>query len=483
MHAEVAYLFRHALLRDAAYQLQTPGNRAQLHELALYLIENTLGGRAPAAPPILDDQTAAMVPHPTDSISRELALQARQALVEGGPREAELAEVQRLYLRRSAEHSERSYDFPAALGSWLEYAGLLGGVEQAEAKRRASGVAFQVGRLNVAEPLLLEALDVFTRAGTARLIGQTMSNLASTYRRTGRVAAAEDAYQNSRPYFLAARDTRGQAFALGNLGTLYREMGRLGEAQELSQQAVELLENLGDRRTINKAKTNLAIVYRLIGKTEEAEGALKALLLDCRAIGDQPGENFVLGELAIIRELAGDLNAAESLYELALTGHRKLGDRHFEAMVMGNLANVQRELGRLANAEASYQRSLEIFREIGDRRGEGVQMGNMAGYLRHVGRIQDAEAAFRMALALHAECKNHHFEGYHRCDFAILLIASSCFKEARTMWLQGDEILRKLGAEAARSRKAATMRQACAGAGIQPFDVPEGDHLRTSTDG
>lgn len=30
MHAELAYLFRHALLRDAAYQLQLPGDRARL---------------------------------------------------------------------------------------------------------------------------------------------------------------------------------------------------------------------------------------------------------------------------------------------------------------------------------------------------------------------------------------------------------------------------------------------------------------------
>ena len=33
--AESAYLFRHALLREAAYQLQLPTDRARLHALAL----------------------------------------------------------------------------------------------------------------------------------------------------------------------------------------------------------------------------------------------------------------------------------------------------------------------------------------------------------------------------------------------------------------------------------------------------------------
>ncbi|KAF0240456.1 MAG: hypothetical protein FD180_4929, partial [Planctomycetota bacterium] len=38
--AEKTYLFRHALLRDAAYQLQLPGDRARLHALAFAVIED-----------------------------------------------------------------------------------------------------------------------------------------------------------------------------------------------------------------------------------------------------------------------------------------------------------------------------------------------------------------------------------------------------------------------------------------------------------
>ena len=49
MDAETAYLFRHALLRDAAYQLQLPGERARLHALALASIEQTLAPLGQAA--------------------------------------------------------------------------------------------------------------------------------------------------------------------------------------------------------------------------------------------------------------------------------------------------------------------------------------------------------------------------------------------------------------------------------------------------
>lgn len=43
--AELAYLFRHALLRDAAYELQPPRDRGRLHALALDVIEQLFEGR------------------------------------------------------------------------------------------------------------------------------------------------------------------------------------------------------------------------------------------------------------------------------------------------------------------------------------------------------------------------------------------------------------------------------------------------------
>ena len=41
--AEFAYLFRHALLRVAAYELQLPRDRARLHGLAVEIIEELWG--------------------------------------------------------------------------------------------------------------------------------------------------------------------------------------------------------------------------------------------------------------------------------------------------------------------------------------------------------------------------------------------------------------------------------------------------------
>ena len=62
LHAETIYLFRHALLRDAAYQLQMPGDRARLHRIAFELIETLAGGRPPEPPPLEDPDAAPPAP-------------------------------------------------------------------------------------------------------------------------------------------------------------------------------------------------------------------------------------------------------------------------------------------------------------------------------------------------------------------------------------------------------------------------------------
>lgn len=59
--AEQAYLFRHAVSRDAAYELQLPADRERLHGLAFHAMEDLYGGGAPAMPGQVH------TPHATDA--------------------------------------------------------------------------------------------------------------------------------------------------------------------------------------------------------------------------------------------------------------------------------------------------------------------------------------------------------------------------------------------------------------------------------
>ena len=96
--AEQAYLFRHAVVRDAAYDLQLPSERAQLHGLALDVLESLPGVNQPSA-------------------GLELAHHARWA--REGARDAErYAEAERRHLRAGGDFARFNYDYVAALDAF-----------------------------------------------------------------------------------------------------------------------------------------------------------------------------------------------------------------------------------------------------------------------------------------------------------------------------------------------------------------------------
>ena len=83
MPAEIAYFFRVPLLRDAAYQLQVPSDRARLHRFALEITETMFGGRPPEPQP---DQWGDLKcePHTTDPYALDLAEHARGVRIWAG---------------------------------------------------------------------------------------------------------------------------------------------------------------------------------------------------------------------------------------------------------------------------------------------------------------------------------------------------------------------------------------------------------------
>jgi len=186
--AEIAYLFRHALLRDAAYSLQLPSDRARLHELAFYLIEQAFGGRAPEPPPLDAINPPEFVPHATDRVAAELAYHGQRALEPGTG--AKSACPWLLYLRRAAEVADQQFR-PEAESLWLKLAEQLQGAACGEAIRSAGWATHLRGRPHIAERHMDQALAIHREVGNRRGEGLALGNLAIVYQETGRVELAE----------------------------------------------------------------------------------------------------------------------------------------------------------------------------------------------------------------------------------------------------------------------------------------------------
>ncbi|MBE7491773.1 MAG: tetratricopeptide repeat protein [Planctomycetes bacterium] len=326
MQAETAYLFRHALLRDAAYDLQLPADRARLHELAFYFIEEAFGGRAPMPPPLDTIDPPPCPPHRTDSIAAELAEHSRLA----GGGEGEGAGVPpalyRLYLHRAAEYLERAFHGQASAQAWQALSELVAGAARGECHRRAGAVLLQAGQPVAAQSAFTQSLAIAREVGNRRSEGMALGNLASVYRDTGRVEQAERTHEQALAVHREVGNRSFEGMALGNLANVYRETGRVEQAERTYERALAIHREVGNRRDEGIALGNLAGVYLETGRMEQAEWTC----------------------------------------EQALTIHREVGNRRFEGITLCDYALCLLVQGRHQQARERWREGAAILRELAD---------------------------------------------------------------------------------------------------------------------
>ena len=427
--AETVYFFRLPLMRDAAYQLQVPSDRARLHKMALEILEAMFDGPPPELKP---DPWGDLKyePHATDPVAAKLADHAHGVRAWAGDEGGSLLARELLYLRRAAEYAETLYHNDDAVSLWQRLAELAGnGAAAADALRRAGVNLGRVGRPRIAEPL-------FERA---------------------RIAAVD------------AGDRRTEGMALGALAIVFRHSGRADEAEQTFEKALAIHREVGNRRCEGNELANLALLYIETRRMQEAEEAQKLALAIHREVGNRGSEAVVLGNLSIVYQGTGRLEEAEQTCKQALAISRDIGQRRTEGSILSSLAILYDQAGQEAKGEETFRQALAIHREVGDRRTEGMTLGNLAIVYRYAMRLDESETIFKQALNIHRETSNRRFEGGHTCGYALSLLALGR-ADAGEVWRSGAAILAEIGDTSLLEQQEADMHQACAKAGVAAFD-------------
>lgn len=423
MDAELAYLFRHGLIRDAAYELQTPGARAALHGLALRLIEGLYGG-----PATMPDPAGTMSVHPTDPIADELALHAQRAS-EAEPGQFLSDHVK--YTWRAAAFAEHRHDTRRSLAFY---------------------------RTMATHPAASLEIQLFCARCEAWLLHTT------GHAQQGQVAL-ETALQSALGAGILREASRIQTV----LGQLLNEQGQTKAAREMLKSALAYQRSAGLRAEESRTLTYLANNTQKAGKPAEAEAMYREALSVARAVEDLRGEGVALANLGTVLERMDRYEEAEDVYRRALDLQRRIGNRRIEGVILGNLAGLLKDRGDLAGAEQMFLDALAIQRAYGNRRSEGFLLGNFAAVLAARNRIAEADECYRQALSIHAQMGARWSLAVHRCDYALFKLRNGDADGARELWLQGADSLREIGDTGELGRKASEMRSACDACAVAPF--------------
>lgn len=378
--AEFAYLFRHALLRVAAYELQLPRDRARLHGLAVEIIEELWGsedsGIESLAPELADHARLALedsaLPEP-ESVRLRTKLERYLGLgADFCSRQHRASEAARLYTQLAEVAAE-----PAARANALAHAGNTSRMatrynESVEAFRRGAALARELGD----EALLVECLT--GEAGVCMLRTE--------------FEAAETLLREAEP----ALDTLKQGVARSMVLLLRARLGqqrdRMDDAVRDMKLAIGALRDAAHKPRLMFALTDLNAICVMLRRLEDADAASAEGI----ALGRELDSDWHLGTALLHRayylRVAGEFQAAEPLYKEAAQRLQACGNLFDLGWTWCDFGGLLHQSGRLSEAVPRYRSAREVFGEIESMEGWATASNNLGLCLVELGRFDEAQA-------------------------------------------------------------------------------------------
>jgi class 3 adenylate cyclase/tetratricopeptide (TPR) repeat protein len=360
--ADLAWMFKHVVTQEVAYESLPFALRALLHERVGAYIERTEAGDIDRVVPLLEH-------HYWRSNREDKKLH---------------------YLRLATEAARASYANRAAIAYFDRLIPLLGGAERVAQSLRLAEVLHLAGETQRAERVAADARDVAAGLGDTAAIARCDHSLAESARRLGRFDEADALLEAARDGFTRAGDQVGLGDVYHLEGTVANQRGNASSARDDYLRSLEIREALGDHAGIAKLVTNLGIVATGGGDLERAVAYLERGASIYRELGDRRGSSIAATNLAWASMIGGRPSDARRYSEEALALAREIGDRFNIAVGQNNLGNALRLLGEWRAAGEQYAAAVDGYRELDDRWGFAFLLEDVALLAAGSGQGEDA---------------------------------------------------------------------------------------------
>lgn len=409
------YFFRHALLRDAAYDMQLRARLRTLHRQAGEAIHALYAADLPAHYPDLAyhyDQAAADA-----EATHWYSLAGEQAA-------ARYANDDALRYFRRALQLAPAHALTTRFQLWLGYESICEVVGD-RAGQQASLTALHelANQLNNPQQLVEVALRT---ANLARLTNEYRAAinaikqaipmaaqlaerdlLIKAYHLWGRTLWQQGDYATARiqlAHGLALAQAAGQASeaarCLYDIGITHYYTGDYQTAVAYIRQAQTVYQTINDARGEISATIMFGSIAREQGDYVSAQQDFEKALRLCQTIGWRYGQVFLLGNIGNSHFDLGNYAAAQSYHEQAMAACREVGDREGEALSLATLSLIAHLRHQQTLAVHYAKQALTIQRAIGDKNGEAFSLTYLGYALAAQGELRNALAQHEAAITL-----------------------------------------------------------------------------------
>lgn len=463
---QVRYLFKHALLCDAAYEMQLRARRRELHHLAAQSLEQLY-------PQELERHFGEIAYHYEAAFQQGLdtvRTQAWQYLERAGQRAAQAFEnavavdffTRAMQLLEESETSER-YTLllarEAVLNMIGDRAAQLADLESAQTladtwKRPAERAEVALRRANYANATgdFTSAIEQAGVASTAAQAAGQVDQEAAAHFSWGEALYRMADYANSSSRLeqamalaRAAEKPGLEARILIMAGNVALNQANYESARQQYAQALALAQQAGVRRIEGSAQVSLGNVALYQGDYPLARQHYADGLAIIRQVGDRASEGKVLNNMGLAAKRQGDYEAARDGYTQGLQIARQVGDRPMESMLLSNLGDVLADQGDFATARAHYTQGLEIARQIGNRQSEGIGLGSLGIVAHRQGDYAAARDYLDQGLALFRQIGNRWAEAVGLIHLGEVALSQGERSAAQEYFTQSLDIAAQIG--------------------------------------
>ena len=332
---QMHYIFRHTMMRDAAYDMQLQTRLRDLHALA--------------AEAMAQVYTADLEPHYAD-----------------------LA-----YHYGKAENAQQEYHYARLAGKYA-------------ASRYANQEAIEHYQQALQS---LSRLDLEENIAQCQGVHMALAELQITI---GQYDQAHEHLEHALDLSVQMNDGRGRVHACRWMAQMYELKGEYDEALEWIQRGLHILNT---QRTPDAAELRLVagLIHTRRGNYDEAAAQFQNALQIAYYLGETAALARAHNGLGFIR-LRDDFTAAIDHFQQAFALYERVGDIPGQAKSHNLIANAYFETGQWHDADFHYQQAREIFEKIGDVYNGAFADNNLGEIALYQGRLDEALMFYRQAL-------------------------------------------------------------------------------------
>ncbi|MEP7136020.1 MAG: tetratricopeptide repeat protein [Chloroflexota bacterium] len=409
---ELAYLFKHILTQEVAYETLSFATRALLHDQIGQYIENSYEREA------LDQSIDLLAYH----FSRS----------ENLPKKRE-------YLMKAAEAAQSDYANSAAISYYRQALPLLPDDQQVAVMLKLGQVFELVGNWDEAESINRQAEILSLRLNDTPRHARALRALGWLLRKQGAYFGAEEWLVRARDSYRQLDDKTGVSHVLSNIGEIYRLQGKFEEARHFYNESLSLAEEIAESRDRQAARAHAlkgaGTVATWQGDYATARELNQESLTLRRELGDTPGVATLLNNLGIIARFQRDLTGARQMNEESLALFREMGDRWAVGQLLNNQACVASDQAEYGEARILLQESLTIRRQLGDKAGLALSLNTLADVVLDEGKFTEARPLLDESLEISRELGDQTAIAYLIEDYGGLATAEA--KPQKALQLTG----------------------------------------------